>query len=104
MDIETIRTLILQGRSLVKAHAFHHAVKEGFAPEHIEAAVLSGRILEQYPARRRALVCGRVVIDTVAVYLHVVCELNPHGQVDLVTAYIPDPVRWETSPFRRRRR
>ncbi len=105
LDPESIQNLVRQGHYLVKLHAFQHALKEGFGPEQIEAAILSGQIIEDYPAENRALVCGRAVLeDELVTFLHVVCELRASEQIDIITAYIPDPVEWEKPPFRRKRR
>ena len=105
MDIRTIQDHVRQGYYLVKAHAYHHFLKEGFTPEHVEAAILSGEIIEEYPRQNRALVCGKAVLDArTTVYLHVVCEFHSERRIDIVTAYIPDPVLWETPPLRRKRR
>lgn len=106
MNIEAIRQNVHAGRYQVKLHAVQHALKEGFGEQEIVDAVLSGRIIEEYPERQRALICGPIVIleYNISTYLHVVCEQNYPDQVEFVTAYIPDQREWENPPFRRRRR
>lgn len=105
MDIETIRERVRKGDYLVKSHAAQHAVKEEFARKHMVEAILTGQIIEDYPNEKRALVCGPIsLLETVRVYLHVVCEYVDPVYVEFVTAYIPDETEWETPPFRRRKR
>ena len=106
MDIEigVIHERIKRGNYFILSHAVTHGLKEGFAPRDIVAAVLDGKIIEQYPAAQRVLVCGRVeLVPNVSIYLHVVCEYADPATVALVTAYIPDEKQWENPPFARRR-
>jgi hypothetical protein len=79
-------------------------LKEGFSEHNILEAILNGRTIEEYPVRRRVLVCGQTVVDDVLVYLYVVCEQNYPNQVELVTAYLPDERDWEIPPFKRRQK
>ena len=105
MDINVIRGRIQAGDYLVKGHAVQHALKEGFERKHIIEAVLSGTVIEEYPEEQRALVCGSTSFsENVSAYLHVVCEYADAVYVEVVTAYIPDELEWESPPFRRRKR
>lgn len=105
MEIETVRQNVRSGRYQVKLHAVQHALKEGFGEQQIVDAVLSGQIIEEYPDRQRALICGRTIVEhDISIYLHVVCEQNYPDQVEFVTAYIPDEREWEKPPFRRKRK
>ena len=71
----------------------------------IFTAILSGRLLESYPERRRGLICGEVVLEAdTTIYLHIVCQQDYPDQIAIVTAYIPSTREWETPPFRRKRR
>ena len=105
IDIETIHERINRGDYFILSHAVTHGLKEGFAPHDIVTAVLNGKIIEQYPAAQRVLVCGRVqLMQNVSIYLHVVCECADPVSVAFVTAYIPDEKEWENPPFARRRK
>ncbi len=105
MDIETIRERIRAGNYLVKSHAVRHALKEGFDHKNMVEAVLNGKIIEEYPERRRALVSGKVeIFENVTAYLHVVCECADPVYVEFVTAYIPDERVWKEPGFSRRKR
>ncbi|MBL8207583.1 MAG: DUF4258 domain-containing protein [Blastocatellia bacterium] len=105
IEIETIHERINRGDYFILSHAVTHGLKEGFAPCDIVTAVLNGKIIEQYPAAQRVLVCGRVeLMPNVSIYLHVVCECADPFSVALVTAYVPDEKQWETPPSARRRK
>jgi hypothetical protein len=105
VDVEIIRQRVRHDRYLIKSHAVVHALKEGFDREHMVEAVLSGTIIEDYAADKRALICGKTSLSpNVDIYLHVVCEYADPVYVEFVTAYIPDQQDWESPPFRRRER
>lgn len=104
MDLEVIRKRILAGDYLIKTHAVQHALKEGFDREHLVEAILGGTIIEEYEDQQRVLICGRTSIsEKVPIYLHVVCEYADPVFAELVTAYVPDELHWESPPFKRRK-
>ena len=49
MDIKTIRKRVQDGNYLVQIHAVQHALKEGFERKHMVEAILTGKIIEEYP-------------------------------------------------------
>ncbi len=105
MDINVVRERVRSGHYLIKSHAVQHALKEGFERKHVVEAIFNGIIIEDYPEEQRVLICGRATLaESVAVYLHVVCEVVDPVYVEIVTAYIPDESEWESPPLRRRRR
>ena len=105
MDIEIIRDRVRAGNYLIKSHAVQHALKEGFERKHMAEAVLKGTIIEEYPDDQRMLICGKSsFLQSIDIYLHVVCEYADPVYVEFVTAYIPDEIEWEKPPFRRRKR
>lgn len=105
MDIEIICERVRTGNYLVRSHAVRHALKEGFARRHMVEAILQGTIIEEYPDDQRVLICGQTILmESLTIYLHVVCEYADPIYVDFVTAYIPDELQWESPPFRRRKK
>ena len=105
MDIEIIRDRVRAGNYLIKSHAVQHALKEGFERKHMVEAVLKGTIIEEYPDDQRMLICGKSsFLQSIGIYLHVVCEYADPVYVEVVTAYIPDEIEWGKPPFRRRKR
>jgi Domain of unknown function (DUF4258) len=101
IEIDAIHERINRGDYFILSHAVTHGLKEGFAPRDIVVTVLNGKIIEQYPAAQRVLVCGRVeLMPNISIYLHVVCECADPVTVAFVTAYIPDEKQWENPPSR----
>jgi hypothetical protein len=75
IDIEHLRERVRRGKYLLRSHAVVHALKEGFDQKQIVEAILNGKIVEEYPADQRLLICGSVPLEGDAfIYLHVVCE------------------------------
>jgi len=104
VDLEVIRERIRTGNYLIKTHAVQHALKEGFDREHLVEAILGGMIIEEYEDQQRVLICGRTSLsEKVPIYLHVVCEYADPVFAELVTAYVPDELQWESPPFKRRK-
>jgi hypothetical protein len=102
--LETIKERVREGHYLVKSHAVIHALKEGFDRVNMVESVLTGKLVEDYSDAKRALLCGRTVLDSsTEIYLHVLCEYADAVYVEFVTAYIPDENDWESPPFRRRK-
>lgn len=103
MNIIEIRERVRQGFYLVKRDAILHAIKEGFTRYDMVDAVLTGRIIEEYPDRQRVLICGETSLSLkTTIYLHVVCQCSDPIYVEFVTSYIPDEKIWASPPFRRR--
>ena len=69
LEIETVRQNVRSGRYQVKLHAVQHALKEGFGEQQMVDAVLSGQIVEEYPDRQRALICGQTIVEPEAAVL-----------------------------------
>jgi hypothetical protein len=105
VDIETIRKRVRAKNYLVRSHAVLHGLKEGFDRQDMVEAILGGKIIESYPDDERLLICGPTTLsERTIIYLHLVCEYSDLYYVEFVTAYIPDELRWENPPFRRRKR
>lgn len=105
MELDIIRQRVNEGNYLIKSHAITHALKEGFERRHIVEAILEGAIIEEYSDDKRVLICGETSLsESSRIYLHVVCEYADAVYVEIVTAYVPDELAWESPPFRRRTR
>lgn len=105
MDIKTIRKRVQAGNYLVQIHALQHALKEGFERKDMVEALLTGKIIEEYPDDQRVLICVSTNnIENFNMYLHVVCQYADPVYIEFVTAYIPDEFRWQYPPFKRRKR
>jgi len=105
VNIRLLRALFAAGRFDISVHGVPHRLKEGFSVDEIVAAINTGEIIEAYPSRNRCLVWGPVqTADGTALDLHVVCEVSDPEWVHVVTAYIPDPLEWQSPPVRRKKR
>ena len=91
MTIEKIRQLIEIEAYYFYTHCLIEAKKDGVGPEDILFCLLTGKIIERYPRRKRVLVYGAMSKN---MPLHVVCDLSQRGILAVVTCYIPDEKEW----------
>lgn len=104
LDIEEIRLLVQSACYSVRSHAVAHMFKEGFGEDQVVEAVMTGKVLEEYPKDYRCLIVGYPRLEGErTIPLHVVCDYHDPEWVDIVTAYIPQKPWWDT-PIRRGRR
>ena len=105
VDITIVRERVQAGHYLIRSHAVMHALKEGFERKDMVEAILTGTIIEAYPDDERVLICGTATLtENVTLYLHIICEYVDAVYIEVITAYIPDPLLWENPPLRRRKR
>lgn len=101
MEIEDIRKIYREYGVTITDHADQRMTERGIEPVEIRDAILHGEIIENdytaepYP-RYLILSCIREGKP-----LHVVLGVTQDA-IDVVTAYRPDPMRWD-STFRYRR-
>ena len=86
----------------VRLHALRHLIEEGFGERDlVDAITEKSALLENYPEESRCLLLGQFVVGQgVLSPLHIVCDYQTEGVVDIVTAYIPQRPWWIT-PTRR---
>ncbi len=102
IDIEIIREKARAEEISIVTHALVEARKDGVMPEDIEAVLLSGKIIEEYPERCRCLVYG-IIENNIPV--HVLCEyydylLDDRADIVVVTVYVPDSGEWLAGQIR----
>lgn len=100
MELSVIRKHVKEGSYKFSDHAVKRMMKRSIRRQEIEAALLAGEIIEEYPEDKYSpscLVCGMTEEGRV---LHVLVSLPP--QVVVVTAYEPDPDEWIEARTRRR--
>ena len=61
----------------------------------VEEAVLSGRILENYPEDKRGESCLVVGFTNSGIPVHIICG-ERNGKMVVVTVYIPQPPKFKT--------
>ncbi len=91
VDIGRIRELIEKESYYFYAHCLVEAKKDDVGPEDILYCLLTGKVIERYPKRRRVLIYGTMVNG---IPLHVVCDLSQKGILAIVTCYIPNEKEW----------
>ncbi|MDD2714805.1 MAG: DUF4258 domain-containing protein [Candidatus Wallbacteria bacterium] len=103
--IELIRDCFAEDRVLYSSHALSEMKNEEFGcitDKEIEESIGNGRIIELYPADEpypSCLIYGKTGCDRP---IHAVCAVSEKEHLCIiVTAYQPDPERWEQ--FERRK-
>lgn len=103
MNITTIQEKIVQGRCTI---SFTHTEKlrqRRIKAEHIEQAIATGIVIEDYPEDRRGPSC--LILGFAGTRpLHVVCGRLAADDVLIITAYEPDVTEWDKDWKTRKRK
>lgn len=91
MTIDQIWELIEKESYYFYTHCLVEAKKEGIGPEDILYCLLTGKIIEKYPERKRVLIYS-ILRDGIP--LHIVVDLSQEDVLMIVTCYIPDDKEW----------
>ncbi|MCG2712093.1 MAG: DUF4258 domain-containing protein [Candidatus Omnitrophica bacterium] len=91
MNTDKLKKIIERESYYFYTHCLTEARKDGISPEDIIYCLLTGKIIEKYPERKRVLIYGIILEHTP---LHVVCDLSQKGVLFIVTCYIPDERQW----------
>jgi hypothetical protein len=97
--MERIRQLIEKEAYYFYTHCLIEAKKDDVGPEDILYCLLTGKIIERYPQRKRVLVYGTMPNE---IPLHVVCDFSQRNLLAIVTAYIPTEEEWLNYQIRKR--
>lgn len=95
MDIEKIREKIRLRQYSISDHAIIEAKKDGISPktiEKLEYVILNGKVIENYPERKRYLIYENLPDRNIPV--HVVIDYSFYKEPAIVTVYIPDSREW----------
>ena len=98
MDIDEIKARVRADQYVYTLHAEIERRADGLTFAQIERALLSGKILEQYPDTGRGESCLIVGLAE-EVPIHIVCGRRGE-RVALITVYVPRPPRF-TDPWTR---
>lgn len=101
--IEGIKKRVREGDYWFTIHAFERCVERDISPEQIKNAILSGKIIEDYPEDKYGPSCLIFGLTKDGKILHVQCSMDP---VWIVTAYDPtlNPEEWDRDYKRRRKK
>ena len=99
--IKGIKKQVKSGNYHFTVHGFERCVERHISPNEVKYVILSGEIIEEYPADKygpSCLICGDTREGRI---FHVQCSIDP---VWIITAYDPtlDPDKWDKG-FKRRR-
>lgn len=99
MDIEAIRKKIKSGNFSILDHAITEAFKDGISIQDILYCIKYGKIIENYPERKRCLIFCILNFD---IPLHVVVDYSWKDEIDIITTYIPDSAKWINFQIRKK--
>ena len=94
MDIEWIKRQIRSGSYEFSGHSEDERQAERISIADVEAALLNGEVLEDYPNNPRGPSCLVLGYGIPGYPIHVVCGQTPSRRVRLITVYIPSQPRW----------
>jgi hypothetical protein len=90
---------VRSGNYYFSRHADRERQNDGFFVEEVEEAILTGKIIEQYPDTGRGASCLVVGFTRTGKPLHAVMGMQGKTAV-VVTVYVPKPPKFST-PFER---
>jgi hypothetical protein len=102
--LETIRTLVAAGQVRISDHGYDELAADGVYVRDIIAGVAEAAVVEDYPAFPKGPAVLVLQWDRDAKPVHVVWGI-PRGftfPAVVVTAYRPDPGRWDDTFTKRR--
>lgn len=90
--LQELRSLCEAGKITWTRHALTRMLQRDITREEVKAAVMQGRIIEEYPQDYPYPSC--LLLHVREKPLHVVCGAGD-GQLWIITVYRPDPSQWE---------
>jgi len=102
--LDQIRTLVARGEVRVSLHGLDELAADAIRVRDVVAGVATAFVVEDYPDYPKGRCCLTLQRDGANRPIHVVWGI-PAGQESpavVVTAYRPDPTRWDETWMRRR--
>src|SRR4051794_31666341 len=101
--VRMIRDRVVAG-DVEYGHPWRHGAEQHFGLLQIREVILTGQVIDWMPDRQRLLFCARVRNrQRRYIWLHVAADYSHAIKAGIITAYVPDPSRWDDPPLRRRR-
>lgn len=94
MNINDLRKLCFDETIQITDHCFHKMLERGISYEEIKICILHGEIIEDYP-NDYPYPSALVMECSVGKPVHVVAGLSD-DLLWIITAYYPDPHKWES--------
>ena len=104
--LERLRNLIRAGDVLISEHGYDELAEDGLTVREILSGIQTAMVVEEYPNFEKGPCALLLQKDRTGAPVHVVFGI-PKGHdrpVVMVTAYRPDPGRWDQTYTRRRQR
>ena len=101
---EKVQTLINDGEVRISEHGYDELAEDSLSAREIFAGIADAVVIEEYPDYPKGPCALLLQKDSSGAPIHVVWGI-PKGQdkpAVLITAYRPDPDRWDESYMRRR--
>lgn len=95
LELDWLQECIAKNEYAYSRHADSERQNDNLLLSEVEEALLSGRILEQYPDTGRGKSCLVAGFTFDGKPIHVVCGRREH-KVVIVTVYIPTPPKFKT--------
>lgn len=95
LSIDDLRQLAQLENIEITMHAAKRLEQRGIATDDLLSCIKSGEIIEQYPTDYPFPSCLVLGKSTGKQIIHVVVGCNM-SELWIVTAYYPDPTKWET--------
>jgi hypothetical protein len=102
MEIRTVQEKVRQGDYEISYHAEKERYAEDISLADIEAAILKGEVLEDYPEDPRGESC-LILGYAEARPIHVVCGYTSTRSIRVITVYLPKPPKWKDERTRRQK-
>ena len=99
MDLDAIKEIARQRQLFFTEHAIRQMIKRQILDDEVRDAILSGEVIEDYPADKYSPSCLLLGVTQAGRPLHVQCSAPP--RVRVVTVYEPDPAEWIENRQRR---
>lgn len=102
--LDTVKKLVVAGDVRISAHGYDELAVERIPVRDVLAGVVSGVVVEDYPTFSKGRAVLVLQFDRDARPVHVVWGI-PKGFASpavVVTAYRPDPDRWDSTLTKRR--
>lgn len=101
VQINEIRAKIKAGCFSITDHALTESFKDGVTVTDILYGLAHGKMIEEYPHRKRCLIYGK---SKNKIPIHMVIDYSCEEELDIVTVYIPDPRQWMNHQTRKTKR
>ena len=94
LDIEELRSLVRQGNVVWRDHAMKRLRERKITREDVRSAIYNGEIIEDRPDDIPTPSCLILGANVKGRFIHVILGMLD-DMVYIISAYYPDPERWE---------